>query len=151
MKKISLLLFSSLVMILMACPSKDDDKKSDEDIKKENLSVTWKVNSSVLPSSNPQGSFGDEFKQITLTFNIVGTYQLSKPSSIPNSAAPANQASGNWKLSTDLTQVILDEGTSDAKTLNIETLTASNFIFNFAGAAPVKYTQAATLTYNMIP
>jgi hypothetical protein len=47
--------------------------------------------------------------------------------------------------------VILDEGTSSAKTLNIETLTANNFIFNFAGSAPPKYTQAATVTYNMVP
>jgi hypothetical protein len=149
MKKISLLLFSSLVMILMACPGKDDDKKSEEDIKKENISVAWKV--STLPSSDPQGNFSDDYKSITLTFNTNGEYSLSKPASVKFSSSPANAARGNWKFSTDLKQVILDAGTSNEKILNIESLSATNFIFNFAGVVPPKDSPSGTITYNMVP
>lgn len=148
MKKLTLLFFASLVVLLTACPGKGDDK-SDEDIAKENLSVTWKV--TTLPSSSPVGSFGEEYKQITMTFAISGTYTLSKPASIPFSAAPANRASGVWKFSADLNQIILDEGTTDTKTLNKETLSTSNFIFNFQGKAPAKYTTDAIITYSMVP
>jgi hypothetical protein len=149
MKRLSLLFFASLVVLLTACPGKGSDDKSDEDIAKENLSIVWKV--TTLPTSTPAGSFSDDYKQITLTFSTTGTYNLSKPSSIPYSAAPANKASGNWKFNTSLNQVILDEGTSDTKTLDIETLSATNFIFHFNGKAPAKYVDAATITYTMVP
>jgi hypothetical protein len=148
MKKLTLLFFASLVVLLTACPSNDPDK-SEEDIAKENLSVTWKV--TTLPSSSPAGSFSDDFKQITMTFNSTGTYSLTKPNSVPYSAAPANKASGSWKFNAALTQVILDEGTTDTKTLNIGTLNTGNFIFDFAGKAPTKYVDAATITYTMVP
>jgi hypothetical protein len=150
MKRLSLLFFASLIVLLTACPG-NESKKSDEDIAKENLSVTWKV--TTPPTSTPAGSFSDDYKQITMTFSSTGTYSLSIPggSNIPYSAAPANRSNGNWKFNTALNQVILDEGTSDAKTLEIETLSATNFIFHFSGKIPAKYVDSGTITYSMIP
>ncbi len=65
------------------------------------------------------------FTGFTITFNTDGTTSVTFPSD------PSGSANGTWEFTTNETKILLDKGTMDEQTFDIESLTAATIVFTF--------------------
>lgn len=83
--------------------------------------ISLKSNSAYLDQLGiDSGIFVELIDNGVITFNQDGSYTLANSST-------GNTSTGAWKLSTDEKQIILNEGTTNAITLDIVTLDATKF------------------------
>jgi len=145
LSKVASLLSLMFLIILTGCPDPKGKEKSDEDIAKEKLSRSWKVSSVESDSGEDEA----DYQNGTITVALDGTYTIANFGSVKN--PPAKKTSGNWKFTnTSFNEVILDEGTAEARTLTGVSVTESTLSFSFTGVG-LKPADEITVTYNLVP
>lgn len=122
----------SFAIILFSCKKKEEAKpKTDEELAIENVSRIWKVKtiSTNVPDDKAL------YSTIVFKLNTDGTYSQLNPTNAKN--PPAKKESGTWRFAnTARTEIILDEGTSETRTLFnliIPSASASTLGFSFEG------------------
>ncbi|MBC5774986.1 lipocalin family protein [Pontibacter sp. KCTC 32443] len=123
MKKLQFLtyLFAALLMVTtVSCDEDDDDTTPD----KESLLTAgeWTGDKIYVQGVDATDDFAELFdfdvKNSTISFSADGTYTAD---------SDFGSDEGTWEFSEDETQIILDEGTDDETTVEVNRLTSSEF------------------------
>lgn len=146
LKKTTLFLFASMIVLLTACPKPDvgGEETPKETATKNLIKGAWIVN--VDGTSTLIGP-EDFYKDIVLTFSDNGKYTMTGADDVIAPNRPAVNVNGDWLMNDDGTQITFDA----VKTIDISTLSETNFIFTFQGKEGTKPTSAdIEIEYNMI-
>lgn len=144
LKKTTLFLFASMIVLLTACPKPDDggEETPKETATKNLIKGAWKVN---MDGTSTTIGASTEYSDIILTFNENNQYVMTGAEDVNAANRPAPNANGTWALNEDGTQITFD----GIKTIDI-TLSETNLIFDFQGKEAPKFTADVTIEYNMI-
>jgi len=84
----------------------------------------WKFSTISTGDVTADALFQLVFTGFTITFNTDGTTSVSFPSE--------PSVNGTWEFTTNETKILLDKGTMDEQTFDIQSLTAATLVFTFA-------------------
>ena len=119
----NLLIIVGILMIPFAISScSDDDEIALTKTQLLTLSP-WKYSTITTGDATFDALFQLVFTGFTITFNTDGTTSVSFPSE--------PSVNGTWEFTTDETKILLDKGTMDEQTFDIESLTAAKLVFTF--------------------